>query len=376
LSTNKAAWALINLAVVRHNLRKIREKIGPSIRIMAVVKADGYGHGMLKISQVILKEKVDALAVANVEEGVELREGGIGASILILGPLSEEGVEPLIHYHLTPTVIDEGMVQKLSGIARSTQKEIGVHINVDTGMGRIGVPYEKAVSFIEKVRGMEGIRIKGIYTHFSSAEEKDKAFSLLQVERFQNILKKLKERKIYPLLKHASNSAAVLDLPDSYLNMIRPGLLIYGYYPSLYVSRSITLKPSMSLRCKIMFIKKVSSGTSIGYGRSYITPRPTSIAILPIGYAHGYPYSLSNKAEVLIGGRRAPVIGKICMDQTLVDVGHIRETKVGDEVVLWGTQGEENLSLEEISLKANTIPYELLTNVGKGVQRIYKDGDY
>jgi len=374
LSTNKAAWALINLAVVRHNLRKIREKIGPSIRIMAVVKADGYGHGMLKISQVILKEKVDALAVANIEEGVELREGGIGASILILGPLIEE-VEPLIHYHLTPTVIDEGMAQKLSGIARSTQKEIGVHINVDTGMGRIGFPYEKAVSFIEKVKGMEGIRIKGVYTHFSSAEEKDKAFSLLQVERFQNILKKLKGRKIYPLLKHASNSAAVLDLPDSYLNMIRPGLLIYGYYPSPYVGRSIALKPSMSLRCKIMFIKKVSSGTSIGYGRSYITPRATSIAILPIGYAHGYPYSLSNRAEVLIRGRRAPVIGKICMDQTLVDVGHIRETKVGDEVVLWGTQGEENLSLEEISLKANTIPYELLTNVGKGVRRIYEDGD-
>ena len=373
MSTNKAVWAVIDLAAIRHNLRQIREKIGPSVKIIAVVKADGYGHGMLKVSQALLREKVNALAVADLEEGIKLREGGISTPVLVLGPFTKGQVKAFLHYHLTPTVVEEGMAQELSRMAKNLQRQIGVHINIDTGMGRLGISYERAVSFIEKIRSLEGIRIEGVYTHFSSAEEKDKTFSLLQIERFRRALESLEKRGINPPLKHASNSAAVLDLAESYFNAVRPGLAIYGYYPSPFVSRSLTLRPSMSLRCKITFIKRVPSGTSIGYGRSYVTCRATSIAILPIGYANGYPYSLSNRAEVLVRGRRAPVRGRICMDQTLIDVGHIREAKVGDEVVLWGTQGRESISVEEVSLKASTIPYELLTNVGKGVRRVYKE---
>jgi len=370
---NKAVWATIDLAAIRHNLREIKKKIGPSVKIMVVVKADGYGHGMIEVSKAVLKEGVDALAVDNLEEGVKLRKAGITVPILILGPLLQEEAEPLIHYHLCPTILDKGMAEEISRVAKKSQGEVRVHINIDTGMGRLGVPWEKALSFIEEVGSLEGIKIEGVYTHFPSAEERDKTFSHLQIRRFQSVLEGLRKKGIYPSLVHTSNSAGVLNLPESYFNMVRPGLIVYGYYPSPEVSRSIVLRPSMSLRCKVVFVKKVSAGASISYGRTYITPQATSIAILPIGYADGYPCSLSGKAEVLVRGMRAPVVGRICMDQIIVDVGDVTGVKVGDEVVLWGDQGRERISVEEISLRANTIPYELLTRIGRGVRRIYKN---
>jgi alanine racemase len=372
---NKSVWATIDLAAIRRNLREIKRKIGPLVKVMVVVKADGYGHGMVEVSKAALKEGVDALAVDNLEEGVELREAGINTSILILGPLAQEEIEPLTYYHLCPTILDKGIAEEISRASRRNRKEVKVHINVDTGMGRLGVRWEKALSFIEEVGKMDGIKIEGVYTHFPSAEEKNKAFSHLQIQRFQSILKGLRGKGICPFLVHASNSAGVLNLPESYFNMVRPGLIVYGCYPSSEVSHSITLKESMSLKCKMAFIKKVPAGASISYGRTYITPQTTSIAILPIGYADGYPYSLSNKAEVLIRGRRAPILGRVCMDQTIVDVGHIRGVKVGDEVVLWGNQEKERISVQEVSSWANTIPYELLTRIGRSVQRVYRDSD-
>jgi len=372
---NKSVWATIDLAAIRYNLREIKKKIGPLVKVMMVVKADGYGHGMVEVSKTVLKEGADALAVDNLEEGVELREAGINTSILILGSLAQEEVESLIHYRLCPTIMDKGIAEEISRAARRVKKEVKVHINVDTGMGRLGVRGEKALSFIEEIGKLDGIKIEGVYTHFPSAEEKDKTFSHLQIQRFQCVLKGLRERGIYPSLVHASNSAGVLNLPESYFNMVRPGLIVYGYYPCPEVSYSIMLRPSMSLKCKIAFIKKVPAGASISYGRTYTTSQDTSIAVLPIGYGDGYPYSLSNKARVLIGGRWAPVVGRICMDQTTVDMGDATGVKVGDEVVLWGTQGKERISVEEVSTWANTIPYELLTRVGRGVRRVYKDSD-
>ncbi|MEA3485211.1 MAG: alanine racemase [Candidatus Aerophobetes bacterium] len=372
---NKAVWATIDLAAIRHNLREIKKKIGPLVKIMVVVKADGYGHGMVEVSKAALKEGVDALVVDNLEEGVEIREAGINVPILILGPLAQEEIGPLIYYHLCPTILDKGVAEEISRASRKAKKKVKVHVNVDTGMGRLGVYWEKALSFIEGVGKMDGIKIEGVYTHFPSADGKNKAFSHLQIQRFQSILKGLRGKGICPSLVHASNSAGVLNLPESYFNMVRPGLIVYGCYPSSEVSHSIMLGESMSLKCKIAFIKKVPAGASISYSRTYTIPKATSIAILPIGYADGYPYSLSNKAEVLIGGRRAPILGRVCMGQTIVDVGHIRGVKVGDEVVLWGNQGKERISVEEVSFRANTIPYELLTRIGRNVRRVYRNSN-
>ena len=261
----------------------------------------------------------------------------------------------------------------LSLLAKSSGKRVKVHINIDTGMGRFGISHKEAPLFIEKIANLKGLKIEGIYSHFSFAEEGD-GFSYNQIELFQSILKNINEKEIYPSLRHISNSAGIINFPNAYFNMVRPGLIIYGYYPSPKVSNELILKPSMSLKTKVSFIRKVPKGTSLSYGRTYVTSEPTSIAILPIGYANGYPRYLSNKAEVMVREKRVSLVGRICMDQTLVNVTHIKEVREGDEVVLWGSQGKQGISLEEVSLKADTIPYELVTNVGKSVYRIYKDG--
>jgi len=371
---NRKVWVEVDLGAIRHNLQQVKRRVGSSVKIMAVVKADAYGHGARRVSKVLVEEGVDALAVTDFNEGASLRQIGIDVPILILGSLSSEEIDSLLHYSLTPTIFDFNTAEMLSLLAKSSGRRVGVHINIDTGMGRFGISYKEAPSFIEKIANLEGLKIEGIYSHFSSAEEGDD-FSHTQIELFQNVLKKMNKKGIYPSLQHISNSAGVINLPRSYFNMVRPGLIIYGYYPSPKVSDELILKPSMCLKTEVAFVRRVPKGMSLSYGRAYVTSEPASIAILPVGYAHGYPRCLSNKAEVLIRGERASLVGRICMDQTLVNVTHIKGVRRGDEVILWGGQGEEKVSLEEVSLKANTIPYELVTNVGKSVYRIYKDGN-
>lgn len=372
----KKVWVEVNLGAIRYNFRQIKKRVGSSMRVIGVVKSNGYGHGAVKVSKVLVEEGIDGLCVENVEEGIELREAGISIPILVLFPFLEEELDSIIDFELTPSIFEEEIAKILSKKALERGKIIRIHINVDTGMGRAGVPYEEAVKFIEKVNKFSGIEVEGIYTHFSSAEEKNGEYSSLQISRFQEVLESLRKKGIDPPLRHIANSAAILNTFSSfnnYSNMVRPGLLLYGYYSSSSVSRSISLKPSLSLKSRVVFIKKFPRGVPLSYNRTYVTSCSTSIATLPMGYACGYPRCLSNKGEVLIRGKRFPLVGRMCMAQSLVDIGNAK-VEIGDEAILWGSQKGVKISIEEVSLKANTSPYELVTNLSEKVPRIYSEG--
>ena len=363
---------VIDLGAIAHNFRQIRSRIGPAVRIMVVVKADGYGHGAVRVSQTVVKEGADALAVTTVAEGIELRKAGLKIPILILGPLFSGEIESVINYYLTPTLLDFKIAELLSQWARKRGRVVSIHINVDTGMGRLGIHYEKADQFALAVSQLANLQIEGIYSHFSSAEF-DADFTLQQIRRFKSVFLSLKKKGIDPPLKHISNSAALLGIPEAYFNMVRPGLVIYGYCPGCSWADEIKFRPSMGCRSRIVLLKTVPAGASLSYGRTYVTFSQTRIAIIPVGYADGYPLSLSNRGWVLIRGKKAAVVGKICMDQTIIDVTHIEDVQVEDEVILWGSQGEKSIRLEELSLKAKTIPYEFLTVIGGKLPRVYRE---
>ncbi len=374
-------WAEVDLGAVAHNLKEIRRRVGRGVKILCAVKADGYGHGAVAVSEAVLKEGANYLGVANLREAIELREAGIRAGILIFGSGLPEEADDIIRHNLTATVCTEEFADALAKKAEKKKTRAKVHIKVDTGMGRIGVYFKEAVKFIRKVARLKYLDIEGLYTHFPSAEEKDKTFSLAQIQHFKETIAQLERQGINISLRHMANSAAILDLAESYFNLVRPGLILYGIYPSDEVSRSLELKPVLTLKTRIVFLKKVPRGRTISYGRTYTTKRETTIATLPIGYADGYSRRLSNKAEVLIEGKRAPVVGRICMDQTMVDVGHIPHAKVGQEVVLIGRQapsdskhltgqGEGRISVEEIAKRIGTIPHEVVSRLGKRIYRI------
>jgi len=371
----RKVWAEVDLGAIRYNFRQIKKRVGSSIRVIGVVKSNGYGHGAVKVSKVLVEEGIDALCVENIEEGIELRDAEISIPILVLFPFLKEELDLILNFELTPTIFKEETAEILSKKALERGKRVRIHINVDTGMGRAGVPYKGAVKFVEKVNKFPGIEIEGIYTHFSSADEKGGKYSSLQISRFQEVLESLRKKGINPPLRHIANSAAVLNTSSSFnncFNMVRPGLLLYGYYSSSLVSRSISLKPSLSLKSRVVFIKKFSRGVPLSYNRTYVTSCSTSIATLPMGYACGYPRCLSNRGKVLIRGERFPLVGRICMAQSLVDIGNAK-VGIGDEVVLWGSQKGVKISIEEVSLEANTSPYELVTNLSGKVPRIYLD---
>ncbi len=365
--------AEIDLGAVAHNIREVRNKAGKEVRILGVVKADAYGHGVIPVSQTILAAGVSCLGVAGLNEALELREAGLEAPILIFGSSLPEEAEKIVKYNLTATVCTEEFASSLACLGREKVQgqKIKVHVKVDTGMGRVGVYFEEAADFIRKLGKKKSLEIEGIYTHFPSADEEDKTFSLLQIERFKEVLGRLARAGTDIPLKHMANSAAILNLPESYFDLLRPGLLIYGLYPSLAMKKSLDLRPALSLKTKIVYLKKTPSGRPISYGRTYVTGRETMIATLPIGYGDGYSRALSNKGEVLVRGKRAPIRGRICMDQTMVEVGHIPGVKVGDEVILIGNQNEARITVEEIAEWIGTVPHEIVSRLGKRVPRVY-----
>jgi len=361
----------IDLGAIAHNIQQISQKIKDSARIMAVVKADGYGHGAVEVARVALKNGVDFLAVSSPEEGVKLREAKINAPILILSPALPESAEVIVKYDLIQTVCTEDLAIALSTEAQKFSKVIKIHVKIDTGMDRIGVFPEDAGRFIKKISKLKGIKLEGIFTHFSEADKKDKTFTLSQINKFKKVVDSLEREGIFIPLKHMANSAAVLDLPFSYLNLVRPGIIIYGLYPSGEVTKTINLKPAMSFKTYVVYIKTFPAGTYIGYRRSFTTKRKSTIAVLPVGYTDGYSRALSNRGQVLIKGKRAPVVGKICMNITLIDVSHIPGVKVGDEVVLFGEQGNNAISVNEIASIVNTLNYEIICTVGNCAPRVY-----
>ncbi len=366
-NVERATRAIINLGAISHNVAAIRKRIGNKRGLMAVVKADGYGHGGVEVSRVALRSGADSLAVALPEEGQLLREAGIEASILVLGLIQPEEAYKVVNFRLSQTVTSIELLQALEQEGHKASIKVNVHVKVDTGMGRIGVKPEDTVSFIRKVKRFKNLNLEGLFSHFPSADEKDKTFSKRQLELFNQVIRELQLAGIELPKKHMANSAAVLDLPESYYDMVRPGIMVYGLYPSEEVTRSIELKPAMTLKTRVSAVKVVPPGTPIGYGRTFITKKKTVVATLPVGYADGYRRLLSNRGVVLVKRCRVPLIGRVCMDTCMVDVSDIEDVQPGDEVILFG----EEIPVDEVATNIGTIVNEVVCAVGKRVPRIY-----
>lgn len=369
---SRPAFLEIDLRNLAYNVRNIKKRLGQKVEFLAVVKADGYGHGACEVSKVVLKNGADSLGVAILEEGIELREKGIKSPIVIICPESYGREKGILKYNLQPTITDFKFAQLLSGEAQKQKKIAGVYIKVDTGMGRYGFLPEEAYDLVRKIKNFKNIKIKGILSQLSTSDEKDKDFALKQLSSFKHVLDQLEFPNEGKLIKSIANSGAVLDLPETYFNQVRVGLLMYGIYPSEEVSLSIEVEPVLSLKSKILFFKKVKKGTAIGYGKTFVTQRDTKVATVPLGYADGYFRLLSNKGRVLIKGKKVPIIGRVCMDAFMVDVTDVLRVKTGDEVVLIGKQGKEEITVGDVASWAQTFSYEVISRMGRRLPLVYK----
>lgn len=367
----RPTFAEINLEILNTNLKNIRKKIGQHPLIMAVVKANAYGHGVLPVVRSIIKNKTaEYFGVALVEEGIELRKENIRYPIHVFTMPHREQLNLFVSHDLEATICDLAIAQRLNTLAKQKGKKIAIHIKIDTGMGRIGVSMTGAVKFVESVSSMSNLFVKGIFTHFASSDESNLCFAHEQLKIFRTIVTQLELKGIHIPLVHCANSGAILQMEDSYFDMVRPGIMMYGYTPSHETNASVVIKPVMSLKAKVGFVKTVPKGTSISYSRRYFTEKTTTIASVTVGYADGYFRTLTNKISVLINGKKFPVVGTICMDQIMIDVGNAK-VNVGDEVVLIGKSKSKNISAWEISDSIGTIPYEVTCAVSSRVPRKY-----
>ncbi len=364
----RSVWAEIDLSAVEHNVKEIRQWVKPSAKLCAVVKADGYGHGAVPVARAVLAAGADCLAVAIVSEALELRQAGITVPILVLGYTPPEQAEIVIANDITQTVFSLEVAQALSAAALEQNRIAKLHIKVDTGMGRVGIRPQESGDFAAAVSALPHVFLEGIYSHFAASDSNDKAFTLQQYRRFSAAVERVKARGIEIPIRHIANSAAVLDLPEMHLDMIRPGIILYGLWPSEEVRHQLNLKPAMKLKAQVGFVKSVPAGTPISYGLAFYTQRASRIATLPVGYADGWSRSLANRAKVLVKGQRATVVGRVCMDQCMVDVTDVSGVAAGDEALLFG--GEE-LPVEEVARHMGTIHYEVICMIGKRVPRSY-----
>jgi len=364
----RPTFAQVDLGAIAHNVRLIRRRVGQRRGLVAMVKADGYGHGAVAVATTAVKSGADWLGVALPEEGWALRREGIRAPILVLGPIAAAQVRLVVEADLLAAVFTRELARGLDRAAAQAGRRALIHVKVDTGMGRIGVPAREAV------RRLPHLEIQGIYTHFATADHADKSFTLAQMGLFMEICEQAAARGISIPLKHLSNSAAILDLPETFQDLVRPGIMIYGCYPSETVQRTMEIIPAMAWKTQVALVKEIHPGESLSYGRSFVAQHPMRVVTLPVGYGDGFSRSNSNKGEVLIRGLRAPVVGLVCMDMTVVDVTHIPGVAVGDEVVIFGRQMGATLPVEEVAKRLDTISYEVLCGVGARVPRRYLDG--
>lgn len=362
----------VDLGALEFNYRQIRKRIPSGVKLLAVVKADAYGHGAIPVSLRLEKSGVEYLGVAIPEEGVELRRGGVKAPILVLGGIFGAEVDQIFRFRLTPVIFRKDSLKILSREAEKRGRRVKVHLKVDTGMGRLGVPLNLWPEFLKEVRRFPRIDIEGILSHFSMTDE-ERDFTQDQWRAFQRAVATAQELGISCRYLHMASSATLTAFPAYCAGLVRPGIMLYGSYPSPAFQSLVQLKPVMTLKTRIHFLKRVPPGTRISYGGTFTTKRESLVATLPIGYADGYSRHLSNHGEVLIHGKRAPVVGKVCMDFIMVDVTDIPRVSVGDEVILMGKQGREQVTPEEIAEKINSISYEVLCSIGKRVPRVYKD---
>ncbi len=373
LSGYRRTVAVIDIDAIKNNLQKIKDKIGSDTLICPALKANAYGHGAIPIARMIQQENLaNYIGVATVDEGIELREAGIKLPILLLGLIMIDEYLRAIQNNITITICSRKHIHHIENIYKinKIQNPIKIHLKVDTGMGRIGCNVNEAIELSETLNSISYIDFEGIFSHFPTSDERDKSFSHKQMDLFENLLKKIEEKGIYIKLKHIANSGANLDLTrsfDSPYNMIRPGILVYGIYPSNETSENIKVTPAMTFLSEIIYIKKVLKGTSLSYGRTYIVKKDTYIATIPAGYGDGVNRLLSNNGQVVINNKRYNIVGRVCMDQLLIDLGDDKYD-VGTRVSFFDQQ---NLTVSEIARKLNTIPYEVLCWVSERVKRIY-----
>ena len=362
----------IDLDAVAYNASEIKKLLRPGVKLAAVIKADGYGHGAVPVAETVY-ETADWFAVSNIEEALELREAGVDKPILTLGYTAPLQLADAIKNRITLTLCDMESAVEISEAATRLGIEAEVHIKMDTGMGRIGFPAD--VSFAQQVASaakLPQIKATGIYTHFARADETDKSATELQFRKFQAFIDALETCGVTGLLRHAENSAAILSLPEYQLDMVRLGISLYGMYPSdEVVSEAIVLRPAMEIKSHVAFVKMVSEGTGIGYNATYVTKEPRRIATVPVGYGDGYPRALSNCGRVLVHGHSVPIVGRVCMDQLMIDVTDVPEVERGDTVTLMGREDREVITAEEIGALSHSFHYEMVCNVGKRIPRVY-----
>lgn len=383
MQDNSRAWLEIDLDAIRHNTREIRRLTAQDAEIIGVVKADGYGHGAVEVSKCILENGVTRLAVSQLDEAIQLRRQGITAPILLLSDLEPERVEGLLAYDVAQIVFTRDFAEAISEKAVRAGKVAKIHIKLDTGMGRVGFRAEDpaTVEEILAIGKLPGLCIEGIFTHFAVSDEgseKDIAYTQKQFALFEQVYAALEQRGMKIPFRHVANSAAILRYPDMHLDGVRAGIILYGFHPSDVTRGLGDLRPAMTFKARLTSVKKVPAGTSLSYGCTYTTKRESVIATVPVGYADGYFRALSNKARVLIGGQYAPICGRVCMDQFMVDVTDIvgagTSVSVGDEVVLMGRQGDLEISAEELAGLCDTINYEVICSPGKRVPKRYVAG--
>lgn len=365
-------WAEINLNNLIYNIDQIKKKSGNS-EIIGVVKANAYGHGAVEISKVLLNHGINRLAVANIVEAIELRENEIKAPIMLLGISEDYAIDALLEYDIEPTISTYEFAMNLNNKANALNKTVNIHIAMDSGMGRIGFrKNDKGLEDIINISKLSNLKIESIFSHFSTADSKDKSYSLRQLEIYNTFLDKLQEAGVYINKKNLSNSAAIIDLPESHYDYVRPGIIQYGYYPSDEVDKNhFDIKHVLTWKTKIIHIKEVEENEYIGYGQTFKTSRKTVVATLPVGYADGYSRGLSNKGKVIINGQLAPIIGNVCMDQFMVDITDIENVHLGNEVILLGSDGNVKFDADDIAKLTNTISYEVLCLIGRRAPRIY-----
>lgn len=373
MTDEERVLAIIDLDAIAYNMTNIKSKVGKETGIIGIIKADAYGHGSVEISKVILENGADWLAVAVVDEGINLRKNGIAAPILLLGYTPELRLEDVVNNGFIQTVYTYETAKKLSDVAVRLGKTAVIHIKIDTGMGRIGYRVNEAsADEIVKISELPNIEVNGMFTHFSTADEKDKNYTLNQYKKFVQMDALLRERGLEIPIKHAANSAAIMDFDNMMFNMVRPGIILYGAYPSEEVDKdNLSIKPAMSVKTHVSYVKEVNEGDYISYGRKYQAVGKRIIATIPVGYADGFIRAYSNGGKVLIKGEYAPIVGRICMDQFMVDVTDIKDVQINDEVVLIGKQGNKEITVDFIASILDTINYEVFCTLSKRVPRQY-----
>ena len=369
--------AEIDLDAIAYNMEQMRNRIGGDAKLIAVVKTDGYGHGAVPIAQMFEEfSYVWGYAVACLEEAADLREHGIKKPVLVLGCVFPDQYEDMLNYDIRPAVYTEEMADAISGTAVRLGKTAHFHIKIDTGMGRIGFPVsEESADIIERISRLPNVRLEGMFTHFAKADETDKTYTMMQHERFMWMKEQIEERGVSIRYFDCDNSAGIIDLPDMRHDLARAGISTYGMYPSDEVKKeAVDLKPALRLTSHVTYVKDVAAGTPISYGGTFVAPEQMKVATIPVGYGAGYPRSLSNKGYVLIHGKRARILGRVCMDQFMVDVTDIPDTKFMDPVTLIGEDGGDRITVEDLSELSGRFNYEFVCCLGKRIPRVYKRG--